>query len=126
MTQTEFTDLAAKRRPFDGESDTYAEARQNLLSEEIALQYQIDKVAEQRRILPFGPIIKKDYQFTDMNGNKVGLAELFGDHDTLVAYSWMYGPNRLPYVHQFTRTPGCQCKRSDAACCAGGPRPEHR
>lgn len=94
MTQTAFTDFAAKRRPFEGESAAYSKARQNLLSEEIALQSQIDEIAKQRRDLPVGPVIEKDYRFNDMNGNEVGLADLFGNHDTLVTYFWMYGPNR--------------------------------
>ncbi len=29
-----------------------------------------------------------------MNGDEVGLADLFGEHDTLITYFWMYGPDR--------------------------------
>ena len=86
--------LAAKRTGNPGESREYARARQALLAEEIALQRKIDAVSEQRRALPAGPEIEKDYRFVDMNGDDVGLADLFGEHDTLVTYFWMYGPDR--------------------------------
>ena len=52
------------------------------------------RVAEQRRALPPGPVIEKDYRFKDGNGAEVGLLDLFGDQDTLVTYFWMYGPQR--------------------------------
>jgi predicted dithiol-disulfide oxidoreductase (DUF899 family) len=29
-----------------------------------------------------------------MNGEEVGLVDLFGEHDTLITYFWMYGPDR--------------------------------
>ncbi|WP_375291066.1 DUF899 family protein [Qipengyuania sp.] len=86
--------LAALRTPFPGESDAYRDARTDLLAQEIALQRQIDAVAEQRSKLPPGPAVEKDYRFRDMNGDEVGLADLFGGHDTLVTYFQMYGPER--------------------------------
>lgn len=52
------------------------------------------RLAEQRRALPPGPAIAKDYRFKDENGFEVDLADLFGDKDTLVTYFWMYGPQR--------------------------------
>ena len=79
---------------FPGESDEYREARNELLAEEIELQRRIDRVAEQRRALPPGPVIDKDYRFLDMNGDEVGLVDMFGAHDTLITYFWMYGPDR--------------------------------
>lgn len=94
MTKMSASELAAKRKPWPGESAAYATARQELLAAEIKLQRKIDRVAEQRRALPDGPEIEKDYRFKDMNGNEVGLADLFGDHDTLITYFWMYGPDR--------------------------------
>jgi predicted dithiol-disulfide oxidoreductase (DUF899 family) len=36
----------------------------------------------------------RDYDFNDQNGRTVKLADLFGRHDTLVTYFWMYGPQR--------------------------------
>ena len=43
---------------------------------------------------PPGPVIEKDYRFKDANGEDVGLIDLFGEHDILVSYFWMYGPQR--------------------------------
>jgi predicted dithiol-disulfide oxidoreductase (DUF899 family) len=87
--------LAAKRTPqFSGESDGYARARQALLAEEIEVRRHLTRLAEQRQALPPGPVIERDYRFTDGNGDDVGLADLFGGHDTLVTYFWMYGPQR--------------------------------
>lgn len=94
MTQSRAIHLADLRKPLPGESATYAKMRQDLLSEEIDLQRQIDRVSEKRRSLPNGPLIEKDYRFKDMNGEELGLLDLFGEHDTLVTYFWMYGPDR--------------------------------
>jgi predicted dithiol-disulfide oxidoreductase (DUF899 family) len=78
---------------WDGESADYREARTALLAEEIELRRRIQRVAEQRRALPPGPGAK-DYRFLDEQGNELGLADLFGRHDSLFAYFWMYGPER--------------------------------
>jgi predicted dithiol-disulfide oxidoreductase (DUF899 family) len=87
--------LAAKRRAaFPGESRAYADARQALLSEEIGLRRHLTRVAEQRRALPPGPVIEKNYRFIDPHGAELGLIDLFGEHDTLITYFWMYGPQR--------------------------------
>lgn len=86
--------LASRRRPFPGEDDDYAKARKSLLAEEIDLRRKMTRIAEQRRALPPGPLITADYRFRDADGANLSLAELFGDHDTLVAYYWMYGPER--------------------------------
>ncbi|MET0180692.1 MAG: DUF899 family protein [Novosphingobium sp.] len=87
--------LAAQRQPpFPGESDGYARARQALLAAEIEFRRAMTKLCAQRMALPPGPVIAADYRFADENGADVGLADLFGDHDTLVTYFWMYGPQR--------------------------------
>ena len=92
---TPAADLAAKRRAmFPGESADYAKARQALLAEEITLRRHLTQVAEARQTLPPGPVIEKDYRFLDENGAELGLKDLFGAHDTLVTYFWMYGPQR--------------------------------
>jgi len=80
--------------PFPGESEAYREARRALLAEEIEFRRHMTRLVEQRRALPPGPVIEKDYRFSDADGNDVGLRGLFGDHDTLVTYFWMYGPQR--------------------------------
>ena len=47
-----------------------------------------------RRELPDGSEAKDSYRFLDANGKEHRLADLFGRHDTLVTYFWMYGPER--------------------------------
>jgi predicted dithiol-disulfide oxidoreductase (DUF899 family) len=95
---TELSDskqLATKRRPaFTEEGHAYAKAREALLAQEIELRRHITRVAEQRRSLPPGPIIKKDYLFLDADNRQLRLLDLFGDKDALVTYFWMYGPQR--------------------------------
>ena len=78
---------------WDGESADYRRARTDLLAAEIELRRQIQRVAEHRRALPAGPVAK-DYRFLDEQGNELGLVDLFGRHDTLFTYFWMYGPQR--------------------------------
>ena len=87
--------LASKgRTPFPGETDAYRKARESLLAEEIEFRRHMTRLVEQRRTLPPGPVIEKDYRFKDANGEEVGLIDLFGKHDTLVSYFWMFGPQR--------------------------------
>jgi predicted dithiol-disulfide oxidoreductase (DUF899 family) len=87
--------LAGKARtPFPGASDEYQKARQALLKDEIEFRRHMTRVAEQRRSLPDGPVIEKNYRFKDANGADLGLLELFGDKDSLVTYFWMFGPQR--------------------------------
>jgi predicted dithiol-disulfide oxidoreductase (DUF899 family) len=94
-TLTPAATLAKKAKtPFPGESDAYRIAREALVAEEIEFRRHMTRLAEQRRSLPPGPIIGKDYRFKDANGQDVGLIDLFGDHDALVTYFWMYGPQR--------------------------------
>jgi predicted dithiol-disulfide oxidoreductase (DUF899 family) len=83
----------ASRTRFADESDEYRRARTALLAEEIELRRQIQRVAEQRRALPPGPVAK-DHRFLDKDGNELGLVDLFSEHDTLFTYFWMYGPER--------------------------------
>ena len=78
---------------FPHESDAYRQARDALLAEEIELRRHIERVAEQRRQLPPGGEVTKDYRFEGERG-PVSFAELFGDKQTLVVYSYMYGPKR--------------------------------
>jgi len=84
---------AAASKPYPNDSTAYREARTALLAEEIELRRHIERVAAQRRALPLGGE-PPDYQFKDENGKKIGLADMFGAHDTLVSYFWMYGPQR--------------------------------
>jgi predicted dithiol-disulfide oxidoreductase (DUF899 family) len=75
------------------ESAEYRRARQALLAEEIELRRHIERVAEQRRALPPGGEVTKDYRFQGPDG-EVSLEDLFGDKQTLVIYSYMFGPLR--------------------------------
>ena len=84
---------ASSALPYPNDSPEYRKARTSLLAEEIELRRHIERVAQMRRELTLGGQ-PPDYQFTDENGKTVGLADLFGQHDTLVTYFWMYGPQR--------------------------------
>ncbi|SFC60072.1 Predicted dithiol-disulfide oxidoreductase, DUF899 family [Polaromonas sp. OV174] len=78
---------------FPNESDDYRRARDALLVEEIELRRHIERVAQQRRALPAGGVVPKEYRFEGENG-PVTFSELFGDKQTLAVYSYMYGPKR--------------------------------
>jgi predicted dithiol-disulfide oxidoreductase (DUF899 family) len=67
----------------------YVKARQALLEAEWALSKQIEKVAEMRRHLPEGAIMK-DYVFDGPNGTKVSLADLAADGRSVVIYHLMF------------------------------------
>ena len=88
------TELAAKNKAhFPNESSAYREARNTLLAEEIKLRRAIERVAALRRALPPGGELREDYDFEGQNG-AVRLSQLFGDKETLVVYSMMFGPQR--------------------------------
>lgn len=81
---------------YPNESQEYREARDALLKDEQELVDKVKAVAEKRRALPPGGRLKEDYVFDWANDGKVGtqvrFSELFGDKDTLLLYSWMFGP----------------------------------
>ena len=78
---------------FPNESNNYRHARDALLAEEIELRRQIERVAAQRRALPPGGTVPKDYALVGENG-PTRFSEMFGDKQTLAVYSYMYGPKR--------------------------------
>jgi predicted dithiol-disulfide oxidoreductase (DUF899 family) len=84
---------ATNKAHFPNESAEYRAARNSLLVEEIELRRQIERVAAQRRALPQGGEIPEDFEFVS-EGGPVQLSSLFGDKDTLMVYSMMYGPQR--------------------------------
>ena len=57
------------------------------------MRRHIERVAQQRRALPPGGEVSKEYSFDGAVGS-VSFSDLFGDKDTLVIYSFMYGPDR--------------------------------
>jgi predicted dithiol-disulfide oxidoreductase (DUF899 family) len=86
--------LAAKNQAhLPGESPAYRAARNALLIEEIELRRRLERVAAQRRALPPGGVVPQDFGFTAVTG-QIRLSQLFGEHDTLMIYSMMYGPQR--------------------------------
>jgi predicted dithiol-disulfide oxidoreductase (DUF899 family) len=82
---------------YPNESREYRDARESLLKEEQELIDKVKSVAEKRRKLPRGGELKEDYVFQWANGGEVGtrvkFSELFGDKNTLLLYSFMFGPN---------------------------------
>jgi predicted dithiol-disulfide oxidoreductase (DUF899 family) len=87
------SELARSGRVYPNESDEYRKARTALLAEEIELRRHLERVAEQRRRLPPGGEVPEDYLFVGESG-PIRMSEMFGDHDTLVVYNFMYGPKR--------------------------------
>lgn len=82
---------------FPNESAAYRAARDELLTAEAELRAQTERVAALRRQLPTGGAAT-DYAFTELVGGDertVRLSELFGAHDTLFLYAFMYSP-RMP------------------------------
>ncbi len=75
------------------ESAAYRAARNKLLTEEIELRRHIERVSEQRRALPLGGAIATDFELVSESG-PVRFSSLFGDKQTLMVYSMMYGPQR--------------------------------
>lgn len=86
------------RMAFPNESPAYRKARNELLGAEIALRRQIEAVAALRRALPPGGEVRRDYVFERIGAHsrpeQVKLSELFGEHSTLILYSYMFGPER--------------------------------
>jgi predicted dithiol-disulfide oxidoreductase (DUF899 family) len=82
---------------YPNETRQYRDARGALLKDEQELVDKVKAVAEKRRNLPLGGKLKEDYVFRRANEGKLGeqvkFSELFGSHDTLLLYSFMFGPN---------------------------------
>ena len=78
---------------FPNESKEYRQARDALLAEEIELRRHIERVAAQRRAMPPGGEVTKNYRFESEEG-RVNFADLFNGKQTLAAYSYMFGPER--------------------------------
>lgn len=78
---------------FPNESAEYRTVRNKLLEEEIELRRHIERVAALRRSLPSGGEVPHDFEFISETG-PLRLSDLFGDKETLMLYSMMYGPER--------------------------------
>jgi len=94
MSLTPASELAQKNSTHHpNESPEYRVARNALLAEEIELRRHAERVAEMRRALPPGGGIPEDFLFEGVDG-PTRLSQLFGDKDTLIVYSMMFGPQR--------------------------------
>ncbi len=87
---------------FPGETTAYRGARDRLLAAERDLRSHVEQVAAMRRELPLGGVVAEDYVFEEGTPDladtttvrPVKLSDLFrNDLNTLVLYSFMYGPN---------------------------------
>jgi predicted dithiol-disulfide oxidoreductase (DUF899 family) len=84
---------SAHQERFPNESADYRRARDSLLVAEIALRRQIEAVAAQRRALPPGGEVPDDYIFEEGDDARpIRMSQLFAGKPTLIAYSFMYGP----------------------------------
>jgi len=86
------------RMAFPNESAVYREARNTLLDAEIELRRRAEAIAAMRRGLPPGGEVPENYAFerigADFRPERLRLSELFGKHDTLLLYSFMFGAER--------------------------------
>jgi predicted dithiol-disulfide oxidoreductase (DUF899 family) len=82
---------------YPNETQAYRDARESLLHDERELVEKVKAVAAKRRTLPPGGELKEDYVFQwaidGRVGQRVKFSELFGDKNTLLLYSFMFGPN---------------------------------
>jgi predicted dithiol-disulfide oxidoreductase (DUF899 family) len=82
---------------YPNESQAYRDAREELKKDESELVARTKALAAKRRKLPPGGELKEDYVFQRANDGRVGrrvkFSDLFGDKNTLLLYSWMFGPN---------------------------------
>jgi predicted dithiol-disulfide oxidoreductase (DUF899 family) len=93
-TLTPTQQLAATNKAhFPNETAEYRQTRNALLAEEIELRRHLERVAAQRRALPQGGEILQDFELVSEAG-PIRFSNLFGDKDTLLVYSMMYGPQR--------------------------------
>lgn len=90
--------MALHDKALPNESPDYRRARDALLTAEIELRSQIERVAQLRRDLPDGGAPPEDYRFEELlpeGGTRhVHLSQLFDIPDAaLIIYSLMYGPD---------------------------------
>lgn len=106
---------------FPNESPEYRAARDRLLEKEIELRRQMEAVAEERRKLPPGGMLKEDYVFDGLGADgkpaRIRFSELFAPgRDTLIAYDMMFprypsDPRPKPADGAFAMLP-----REDSPC----------
>ncbi len=110
---------ATNKAHYPNESAEYRAARNKLLAEEIELRRHLERVASQRRALPLGGEIPQDFQLASETG-LIRFSNLFGDKQTLLVYSMMYGPQRkspCPSLHIVPdRLERDRCQSAPARC----------
>jgi predicted dithiol-disulfide oxidoreductase (DUF899 family) len=84
---------ATNKAHYPNESASYRAARNALLAEEIELRRHVERLAAQRRALPTGGRIAQDFELISEKG-PTRFSTFFGDKNTLMVYSMMYGPQR--------------------------------
>ena len=106
---------------FPNESAKYRTAREKLLRKEIELRRVMEEVAEARRALPPGGLIRQDYEFDGLDAEgrpaKIKLSELFAPGTgTLILYNMMFP--RHPQEKREVATSGGTAKlaRQDQPC----------
>jgi predicted dithiol-disulfide oxidoreductase (DUF899 family) len=101
-TKQEPASVSIHSQRFPGESADYRAARDKLLTAEVNLRRELEKVAAMRRQLPLGGALPQDYEFEEGSADPkdtesmrtVRMSELFVRPEaSLVVYSFMYGPN---------------------------------
>src|SRR5262245_11355708 len=88
--------MATKREVQEGKHevvshDAWIEARTALLRKEKEFTHQREKLASERRALPWERV-EKSYGFDGPKGRE-SLADLFGDKSQLVIYQFMFAPD---------------------------------
>ncbi len=106
---------------FPNESAKYRTAREKLLRKEIELRRVMEEVAEARRALPPGGLIRQDYEFDGLGAEgrpaTIKLSELFAPgKDSLILYNMMFP--RHPQEKREVATSGGTAKlaRQDQPC----------
>ena len=87
-----------------GETPEYRAARNALTDAERHLTRTVERVAQLRRELPPGGTVPEDYLFSEGprelaeegGFRPVRMSELFGEHSTLLLYSYMFGVPGIP------------------------------
>lgn len=88
----ETVDIRGSIPVMPGASEEYRSARERLRLAEVRMRDQIESVAEMRRLLPSGPVVR-NYEFIERD-KRVALSDLFTDgKPELVVYHLMYWAN---------------------------------
>lgn len=88
--------IADLPHPIPNETAKYRAARNELLQMEANLRQQVSSLAAARAALPLGGEVAQNYTFSAIQDGKVvdrTMSDLFGDHTSLMIYSFMYGPD---------------------------------